>query len=56
MSSKYWPTVFAVDMACDLTAQAREPRLSWNMWGDRSGCFEKPNPTAEPQVCNKSLF
>lgn len=52
MSTKYWPTVFAVDMSCDLVAhiEAREPELARMMWEDRSGCFEKPTLTNEPQV------
>ena len=52
MSTKYWPTVFAVDMACDLVAhiEAREPMLARILWDDRSGCFEKPTVTKEPQV------
>ena len=52
MSTKHWPTVFAVDMACDLVAhfEAREPHLASMLWEDKSGCFEKPVATNKPQV------
>ena len=52
MSTKYWPTVFAIDMACDLVAhlEAREPELAKMLWDDHSGCFERPTLTKEPQV------
>ena len=52
MSSKYWPVVFAVDMACDLAAHigVRNPSLSSALWGRRQGCFETPNATHDPDV------
>ncbi len=44
LSTKHWPAVFAVDMACDVAAhlEARLPKLANAIWGDRRGCFEEP--------------
>lgn len=52
LSSRYWPLVYAVDMACDVVAhiEAREPLLANTMWSDRRGCFEKPKPRVTPEV------
>ena len=35
LSSKHWPVVFAVDMACDVTAhvEVRHPKLANALWG-----------------------
>ena len=38
MSSKHWPLVYAVDMACDVI-EVRHPKLANAMWGERRGCF-----------------
>lgn len=53
LSSKHWPLVYAVDMACDVVAhiEVREPKLADAMWGERRGCFEKPIPGVVPEVC-----
>lgn len=52
LSSRYWPAVYAVDMACDVVAhtEAREPHLANSLWGDRRGCFEKPTTDSLPKV------
>ena len=52
MSSKNWPLVYAVDMACDVVAhtEVREPCLASALWGERRGCFEIPKPGIQPQV------
>lgn len=44
LSSKHWPLVYAVDMACDVVAhlEVREPKLANAMWAKRRGCFEEP--------------
>ena len=49
----HWPVVFAVDMACDVTAhvEVRHPKLANALWGERRGCFQKPHPRNDPQVC-----
>ena len=50
LSSKYWPLVYAVDMACDVAhVEVRVPKLAM-MWGDRLGCFERPEKTKDPKV------
>ena len=53
LSSKHWPVVFAVDMACDVTAhvEVRHPKLANALWGKRRACFQKPHPRNDPQVC-----
>ena len=53
LSSKHWPVVFAVDMACDVVAhvEVRHPNLATALWEDRRGCFQKPHPRNDPQVC-----
>ena len=53
LSSKHWPVVFAVDMACDVTAhvEVHHPKLANALWGERRGCFQKPHPRNDPQVC-----
>ena len=50
--SIYWPTILAVDMACDVVAhiECHELQLSHALWKDRRGCFEKPISTSSPQV------
>ena len=52
LSSQCWPTVYAVDMACDVVAhmEVREPQLASAMWGDRRGCFEVPSASTPPKV------
>lgn len=52
LSSKHWPLVYAVDMACDVVAhvEVREPKLANAMWGDRRGCFQRPVPGIPPKV------
>lgn len=52
ISSKHWPLVYAVDMACDVVAhiETREPQLARVMWGKRRGCFEKPESGTAPMV------
>ena len=52
LSSRHWPLVYAVDMACDVVAhlEVREPKLASVLWGDRRGCFQKPCNTSAPQV------
>lgn len=52
LSSRYWPTVYAVDMACDVVAhmEAREPQLASALWGHRRGCFEAPSTSTLPKV------
>ena len=52
LSTKYWPIVYAVDMACDVVAhtEVRLPGLSNDLWGDRRGCFEKPTSNSQPNV------
>lgn len=54
LSSWCWPTVYAVDMACDVVAhmEVREPQLASALWGDRRGCFEVPSASTSPQVSN----
>ena len=53
VSSKHWPVVFAVDMACDVAAhvEVQHPNLAIALLLDRSGCFWKPHPQNDPQVC-----
>ena len=53
LSSKHWPVVFAVDMACDVTAhvEVRHPKLANALWGERRACFQNPHPRNDPQVC-----
>ena len=52
LSCKYWPSVLAVDMACDVIAhiECQRPQLAQSLWGERRGCFEKPVTGASPQV------
>ena len=52
LSSKYWPLVYAVDMACDVVAhiEARDPQLANALWGERRGCFEEPSKRVTPKV------
>ena len=52
LSSKQWPVVYAVDMACDVVvhAEARIPQLANELWGDRRGCFERPKQQHTPKV------
>ena len=52
LSSRCWPVVYAVDMACDVVAhmEAREPQLASALWGDRKGCFQIPSAKALPEV------
>ena len=52
LSSKCWPLVYAVDMACDVVAhmEVRKPQLATALWGDRRGCFQKPSKRAKPEV------
>lgn len=52
LSSRHWPTVYAVDMACDVVVhmEVREPRLASTLWGDRRGCFEVPSTFTSPKV------
>ncbi len=52
LSSKHWPLVYAVDMACDVVAhlETREPAMTRQMWGERRGCFEKPQSGVNPTV------
>ena len=56
LSSKYWPLVYAVDMACDVAAhmEVRDPKLATALWGDRRGCFEKPSKRGTPEVSHYS--
>ena len=37
LSSKHWPVVFAVDMACDVAAHLEVclPKLATALWGER---------------------
>ena len=37
MSSKHWPLVYAVDMACNVVAhiEVRHPKLANAMWGEK---------------------
>ncbi len=48
----HWPLVYAVDMACDVVAhlETREPAMTRQMWGERRGCFEKPQSGVNPTV------
>jgi len=43
-------------MACDVVAhlETREPELARVMWGERRGCFEKPEPGIVPTVRTSS--
>ena len=52
LSSKHWPTIYTVDMACDLVAhiEVTHSKLSRLLWGDRSGCFEIPTTISKPKV------
>ncbi len=52
MSSKHWPLVYAVDMACDVVAhiEVRDPALANAMWGEKRGCFEIPKKDTIPEV------
>ena len=52
LSSKHWPLVYAVDIACDVVAhiEARDPQLANALWGERRGCFEKPSKRVTPKV------
>ena len=42
LSSKHWPVVFAVDMACNVTAHVEvcHPKLANALWGERRACFK----------------
>ena len=52
LSSRHWPTVYAIDMACDVVAhmEVREPQLASALWQDRRGCFEVPSTCSLPKV------
>lgn len=52
MSSKHWPLVYAVDMACDVVAhiEVRHPKLANAMWGEKRGCFQQPEQGITPEV------
>ena len=52
LSSQCWPTVYAVDMACDVVAhmEVHEPQLASALWGDRWGRFEVPSASIPPKV------
>ena len=52
LSSRCWPTVYAVDISCDIVAhmEVREPQLASAMWGNRRGCFEVPSASTPPKV------
>ena len=52
MSSKHWPVIYAVDMACDIAAHVgtRNPQLANALWGNRQGCFESPSRNKDPEV------
>ena len=58
MSCKYWPLVYAVDMACDVVAhmEAREPSYAKALWDDRRGCFQKPHKRKSPEVCQFNCY
>ena len=58
VSCKHWPTVYAVDMACDVVAhaEARYPQLATALWGDRKGCLEPPQCHTPPKVQLWSLY
>ena len=49
LSSKHWPLVYAVDMACDVVAHV-EVKLANAIWGDKRGCFQRPVPGIPPKV------
>ena len=53
LSSRHWPLVYAVDMACDIVAhmEVRSPSLATALWSDKRGCFEKPKLGRSPKVC-----
>ena len=46
LSSKHWPVVYAVDMACDIAAHAEvhNQLLANVLWGDRRGCLTDYTP------------
>ena len=52
LSSKHWPVVYAVDMACDVVAHAevQNPLLANVLWSDRRSCFERPKHQHTPKV------
>ena len=52
LSTKHWPVVLAVDMACDVVAhiETSHPNLANALWKDRRGCFEKPSLVEKPKV------
>jgi len=58
LSSKCWPLVFGVDMACGVVAhiETRDPALANALWGERRGCFEKPSKIVTPKVIERFLF
>ena len=53
LSTKHWPVVYAVDMACDVVAhtEVRLPRMADVFWGECRCCFETPCSGRTPQVC-----
>ncbi len=57
-SSKHWPTVFAVDMACDVVAhtEARYLQLANALWGNRRACLEPPSTVHPPKVYSLVLI
>ena len=58
LSSKYWPVVYAMDMACDVAhAELRNPLLTNVLWGDRRGCFERPKQhTPKVQIWSSVIY
>ena len=52
MSSKHWPLVYAVDMACDVVGhtEVRHPKHANAMWREKRGCFQQPKQGVIPEV------
>lgn len=54
MSLKYPPIVFICDSPCGMVRhlECRAPDLCEALWGENSGCFEKPEYAKKPaEVC-----
>ena len=54
MSLKYPPVVFISDSPCGFVRhmECRDPELCKELWGENSGCFEKPEYAKKPTaVC-----
>ena len=50
LSLRYQPTTFICDTACTFVRHInlREPAMARKIWGDKNGCFEKPDEKTKP--------